>query len=345
MYVNGQGVEQDHAEAMRLWQLAADRKWKGADSNLNILQQNNTLRQTIPPPPPGTAAIVVGLTSVAGQLLNNRTGTVVIPAGGISSIKPGRVAVLFDGESVPRSFKQMNLHVDRAATKGVDPNVLGSVLGPQSGPIRSFETELATIQKRKSLAMKAKLAAYLQDAAGGSGGGSDGSGGGSAAMHTCPRCVKNEDTAFLFGRSGLLCCKCGQSYCGACSKDLEVRGQSGSDFDKCVACHAAFPETDAEVFWQLGTLVLDGSKRQQERYTAAAQLQIGHMYVTMRAPPPLNPLPNGGHTGPLARLQPPLFSSETSVISVYPADICVVLMPSSGTMKERAQKGWIKRKP
>lgn len=292
MYANGQGVAQDHVEAMRLWQLANGHMWKSAGSNLEVLQRNNAIRQTIPPPLPGTAVIVVGLTSEAGKLLNNRKGTVVIPADGGFPLKPGRVAVLFEAESVPRSFKQMNLHIDRTKPKkeqGVTDPITEM-------PVRSFESESETIQKRKTLAMKAKLASYLQhveDAGGGSNGdgsdgGSDGGGdGGGGGEHMCPRCTKHEEDAYLFGRSGLLCCSCGQSYCGACSKDFDACGQSKTDFDKCVVCDTLFPKSDEEVFWLLGQLVLGpgGSKRREERYTAAAQFQIGMMYVAMHTCP------------------------------------------------------------
>ena len=74
--------------------------------SLDDLQQANL----IPTPPPGTAVTTILLTSANAAKYNNRTGRVVEPTEG-AAIKPGRAAVLLDGEAAPISFKLMNLRV------------------------------------------------------------------------------------------------------------------------------------------------------------------------------------------------------------------------------------------
>ena len=106
MYAIGNGVEQDFAEALKWTQLAAEQGFKGALLNLDLMQQGNL----IPTPPPGTAATTLLLTSANAAKYNNRTGRVVEPVEG-AAIKPGRAAVLLDGEAAPISVKLMNLRV------------------------------------------------------------------------------------------------------------------------------------------------------------------------------------------------------------------------------------------
>eukprot|EP00729_Bicosta_minor_P008540 gene8540-biopygen22933 len=106
MYINGQGVAQDFAEALRWSRLAAVQGYKDALVVLEVLQQVNL----IPTPPPGTAVTTILLTSANAAKYNNKAGRVVEPTGG-AAVKPGRAAVLLDGEVAPISFKLMNLSV------------------------------------------------------------------------------------------------------------------------------------------------------------------------------------------------------------------------------------------
>ena len=106
MYANGLGVKQDFAEALQWWQLAAVQGHEGAQHNLDIMHRDNE----IPTPPPGTAVTAILLTSAAGRKHNNKSGIVVAPAEG-TAVKPGRVAVLLEGAAAPISFKLMNLRV------------------------------------------------------------------------------------------------------------------------------------------------------------------------------------------------------------------------------------------
>ena len=105
VYANGKGVEQDLAEALKWVQLAAEQGYKRALRCVNDLQQEN-----LTTPPPGTAVTIILLTSTSAAKYANRTGRVVEPTEG-AAIKPGRVAVLLDGEAEPISFKLMNVRV------------------------------------------------------------------------------------------------------------------------------------------------------------------------------------------------------------------------------------------
>ena len=106
MYAKGIGVEQDFAEALKWLQLAASQGFKGALTNLDVLQQG----KVIPTPPPGTAVTTILLTSANAAKYNSMTGKVVEPTEG-AAIKHGRAAVLLDGEAAPISFKLMNLQI------------------------------------------------------------------------------------------------------------------------------------------------------------------------------------------------------------------------------------------
>eukprot|EP00729_Bicosta_minor_P032524 gene32524-biopygen24271 len=106
MYCNGEGVEQDFSTAVRWTQLAAAQGHEKSLIGLDTLQQANV----IPTPPPGTAVTTILLTSANAAKYNSRTGRVVEPTEGVA-IKPGRAAVLLDGEAAPISFKLMNLRV------------------------------------------------------------------------------------------------------------------------------------------------------------------------------------------------------------------------------------------
>eukprot|EP00729_Bicosta_minor_P021238 gene21238-biopygen4619 len=105
-YIEGKGVEHDPAEAAKWTQLAAVQGYKEALHNLDLMQQQNY----IPTPPPGTAVTAILLTSANAAKYNNRTGRVVAPTEG-AAIKPGRAAVLLDGEAAPISFKLKNLQI------------------------------------------------------------------------------------------------------------------------------------------------------------------------------------------------------------------------------------------
>lgn len=104
MYANGNGVEQDFAEAVKWAQLAAVQGNELAHKFLADMQQRNFIQT----PPPGTTVTAILLTSAKAAKYNNKTGRVVKLIEG-SAIKPGRAAVLFDGEGNPISFKLMNL--------------------------------------------------------------------------------------------------------------------------------------------------------------------------------------------------------------------------------------------
>eukprot|EP00729_Bicosta_minor_P017328 gene17328-biopygen7474 len=106
VYYNGKGVEQNFAEAAKWAQLAAVQGHESALLNLDLMQQYNI----IPTPPPGTAVTTILLTSANAAKYNNMTGKVVKPTKGVA-IKPGRAAVLLDGEVKPISFKLKNVQV------------------------------------------------------------------------------------------------------------------------------------------------------------------------------------------------------------------------------------------
>eukprot|EP00729_Bicosta_minor_P020177 gene20177-biopygen10446 len=114
MYRNGKGVEEDHVEAAKWYRKAAEAGFADAQCNLSamyfggldLMQQGNV----IPTPPPGTTVTIILLTSANAAKYNIKTGRVVAPAEG-AAIKPGRAAVLLDGEVAPISFKLMNLRV------------------------------------------------------------------------------------------------------------------------------------------------------------------------------------------------------------------------------------------
>eukprot|EP00729_Bicosta_minor_P032586 gene32586-biopygen10500 len=106
MYRNGKGVELDFCEALMWMQLAAEQGYENALKALDVMQQHNG----IPTPPPGTAVTTILLTSAKATNYNNKAGKVVEPTEG-AAIKPGRAAVLLDGEAAPISLKLMNLRV------------------------------------------------------------------------------------------------------------------------------------------------------------------------------------------------------------------------------------------
>eukprot|EP00729_Bicosta_minor_P009866 gene9866-biopygen25999 len=106
MYAKGIGVEQDFVIMLKWFQLAAVQGHKDALHSLNNLQQENLILT----PPTGTAVTVILLTSASAAKYNNITGRVVEPTEG-AAIKPGRAAVLLDGEAAPISLKLMNLCV------------------------------------------------------------------------------------------------------------------------------------------------------------------------------------------------------------------------------------------
>ena len=106
MYLEGKGVEQDSAVALKWAQLAAVQGNDIARKCLANIQQH----YLIPTPRPGTAVTAILLTSAKATKYSNKTGRVVDPAQG-AAIKPGRAAVLLDGEAAPISFKLMNLRV------------------------------------------------------------------------------------------------------------------------------------------------------------------------------------------------------------------------------------------
>ena len=105
-YCNGKGVEEDLVKGVKWLQLAAVQGHEHALKGLDLMQQENF----IPTPPPGTAVTTILLTSANAAKYNNRTGRLVAPTE-FAAIKPGRAAVLLDGEAAPISFKLMNLRV------------------------------------------------------------------------------------------------------------------------------------------------------------------------------------------------------------------------------------------
>eukprot|EP00729_Bicosta_minor_P007499 gene7499-biopygen19922 len=106
MYCNGTGVEQDVVKGVKWLQLAAVQGHKNTLKGLDLMQQHHTIQT----PLSGTTVTIILLTSANAAKYNNRTGRVVEPAED-AAIKPGRAAVLLDGEAAPISFKLMNLRV------------------------------------------------------------------------------------------------------------------------------------------------------------------------------------------------------------------------------------------
>eukprot|EP00729_Bicosta_minor_P032467 gene32467-biopygen20869 len=106
MYYDGKGVEQDLSKTVKWFQLAGAQGFEDALTGLDLLQQRNV----IPTPPSGTTITTILLTSANAAKYNNRTGRVVAPTEG-AAIKPGRAAVLLDGEAAPISFKLKNLQI------------------------------------------------------------------------------------------------------------------------------------------------------------------------------------------------------------------------------------------
>ena len=105
-YCNGKGVEEDAVKGVKWLQLAGVQGFEHALTGLDALQQHNV----IPTPLPGTVVTTILLTSTNAAKYNNKTGRVVEPAEG-AAIKPGRAAVLLEGEAKPISFKLKNLRV------------------------------------------------------------------------------------------------------------------------------------------------------------------------------------------------------------------------------------------
>eukprot|EP00729_Bicosta_minor_P004380 gene4380-biopygen16815 len=105
-YYIGEGVEQDFSKALKWSQLAAVQGFKDAVKLIDLMQQHNY----IPTPPFGTAVTTILLNSASAAKYNARTGRVVEPTEGVA-IKPGRAAVLLDGEAAPISLKLMNVRV------------------------------------------------------------------------------------------------------------------------------------------------------------------------------------------------------------------------------------------
>ena len=86
--------------------MAAEQGHARSHKIIDLMQQGNG----IPTPPPGTTVTAILLTSANAAKYNTKTGRVVAPTVG-AAIKPGRAAVLLDGEAAPISFKLKNLRV------------------------------------------------------------------------------------------------------------------------------------------------------------------------------------------------------------------------------------------
>eukprot|EP00729_Bicosta_minor_P030349 gene30349-biopygen21623 len=106
MYGSGDGVGQDFSKAVRWLQLAGAQGITVALTTLDDLQQANVIST----PPPGTTITTILLTSPNAAKYNSKTGRVVELIEG-TAIKPGRAAVLLDGEAAPISFKPKNLQI------------------------------------------------------------------------------------------------------------------------------------------------------------------------------------------------------------------------------------------
>ena len=107
----GTGVRQDYAEACKWFQMAVSHS-HGSEGHANATILLNKMQEhnRIPAPPPGTAVTTILLTSSASSKYNNRLGIVVTPTS-TSTIKPGRVCVLLDGETNALAFKLKNVHL------------------------------------------------------------------------------------------------------------------------------------------------------------------------------------------------------------------------------------------
>jgi len=104
-------VTRNFAKAVKWFQLAAAQGHETALKNLDIMQEGNLF----PTPSPGTTITTILLTSAKTAKYNNKTGKVVRPSAGAAPIKPGKVAVLLDGEANVLAFKLKNLRVHPAA--------------------------------------------------------------------------------------------------------------------------------------------------------------------------------------------------------------------------------------
>eukprot|EP00729_Bicosta_minor_P002196 gene2196-biopygen23796 len=102
-YFNGLGVPINNKEGLKWLQRSAEQGDAIGTVNLDLMQEKNL----IPTPSPGTAVIAILLTSAKASKYNSRTGKVVAQP----FTKPGRAAVLLDGEASPISFKLKNLQI------------------------------------------------------------------------------------------------------------------------------------------------------------------------------------------------------------------------------------------
>lgn len=94
-------------KAVTWLQLAAKQGNTGGLEWLGNLQQSNAIPTLLE----GTAVTTTLLTSAKAVKYNSRSGKVAVPTAGTAT-KPGRAAVILDGETAPISFKLMNLRVD-----------------------------------------------------------------------------------------------------------------------------------------------------------------------------------------------------------------------------------------
>ena len=95
MFYNGTGVQQDHAEAARLFKLACDQSYSLALDTLDKLTAQY---------PAGTRVRIVGITAAAH--LNGMLGTAVTP---IKPLAAGRIAVRIDGQTKSVSLSWANV--------------------------------------------------------------------------------------------------------------------------------------------------------------------------------------------------------------------------------------------
>ena len=109
-------------------------------------------------------------------------------------------------------------------------------------------------------------------AAGGEGGGGSDVGGDEGDENLCPICLDNEDVAYVDGTWPLLCCVCGQLFCGAC-----IKSGLSSKSPSCPTCRAPFRVSREEQFKRLWKLVND---RSPGRHTKWAQFTLGQYYMT-----------------------------------------------------------------
>ena len=229
MHFQGHGVPRDLRQAAEWWRKAAAQGDAGASNNLEAIRQCALGT-------PGMPVVVTGL--AASPQFNGRAGLVQGPAS-----RPGRLAVLLDGDTTPMSLREANLRKADGGAAARTPAAPAVPAVPGGTPSDD----------------------RADGAAGGGGGGVVAVDDVAEPENPCPLCLANEDNSGKYGS----CHACGQMFCGDCDASAAlVRGL-------CPTCRAPFDVSDEEDFTRLWSLTHD---RSPGRHTAEAQCNLGTMY-------------------------------------------------------------------